>query len=90
MHHDEMVKPDLRREPRLRADGSVTLRFDRHRITGQLMDVSSSGFRAAHDCPHLRTGATVHFRHEAGSGRARVVWNRISGGSIESGFFIAD
>jgi hypothetical protein len=84
-------RPDLRREPRTPADGTVLLSFSqfvRQDVTGQLLDVSSNGFRASHNCPDLSTGLTVQFSHPAGSGIARVVWNRITGNRVESGFFI--
>lgn len=82
------VQHDLRCEPRIPAAGKVYLVVDRHDVTGNLLDISSSGFRAAHDCAQLFTGSTVHFEHPGGSGTARVVWNRISDGTVESGFLI--
>lgn len=84
-------RPDLRREPRVPADGTVLFSFSqfvRQDVTGQLLDVSRNGFRASHDCASLSTGLTVQFTHPAGSGLARVVWNRITGDRVESGFFV--
>ena len=79
---------DLRCEPRLPAEGLIILSIDGQTITGRLMDVSRSGFRATHSCPELQSGTSVKFQHPSGSGHAKVVWNRISGTSIESGFLI--
>ncbi len=79
---------DLRSEPRLPAEGLIILSINGHSVTGRLMDVSRSGFRATHSCPELQTGTAVRFQHPAGSGNAKVVWNRISGTNIESGFLI--
>jgi hypothetical protein len=53
-----------------------------------MVDVSAHGFRAAHNCPHLGTGEEVMFEHALGHGRARVVWNRIAEGQLESGFLV--
>ncbi len=79
---------DLRREPRLPAEGLILISLEGQTITGRLMDVSLSGFRATHTCAGLQSGTAVKFQHPAASGTARVVWNRISGAGIESGFLI--
>jgi hypothetical protein len=55
-------------------------------IRGALQDISSHGFRAAHNCRDLSTGQTVLFAHAHAAGHARVVWTRIAGLSVESGF----
>ena len=57
-------------------------------ISGQLLDTSRSGFRAAHSSPLLETGSRVQFRYQADAGVARVCWNRSSGGRWETGFLI--
>jgi hypothetical protein len=49
--------------------------------------VSLGGFRAAHHSI-LETGREVFFEFAARTGKARVVWNRVVGGRVESGFFI--
>lgn len=82
---------EKRREPRDPAQGHVALALTdppQTEFDGELVDISSSGFRARHSLRELQTGQTVDFRHVQSSGRARVVWNRILEGSIESGFFI--
>jgi len=52
------------------------------------MDVSTSGFRMAHDFQSLRSGQVVEFAHVEASGRARVMWNRILAGGVETGFLV--
>jgi hypothetical protein len=83
---------EKRREPRMPAEGRLTIcPLDGTRLPafeGRLMDLSHHGFRAAHDFRGLMPGQEVDFQHESGSGRARVVWNRILGPSVETGFFI--
>ncbi|MFN7920992.1 MAG: PilZ domain-containing protein [Bryobacteraceae bacterium] len=82
---------DRRREERTPVDGEVILAPDGPRpvlIHARLLDISASGFRASHSTPNLETGARVHFRHAAATGLARIVWNRNSNGSWESGFLI--
>jgi hypothetical protein len=90
-------KPDQRREPRRPAHGTVQI----HRpsaplvdITGRLVDISASGFRAAHTCTTLASGETIEFSHATGDGRARVVWTRVTftgpNPSAESGFLLLE
>lgn len=83
---------EKRSEPRLPAQGEVILRLEvpgfPPEIRGELLDVSARGFRACHDCTALSTGQDLAFRHAAASGRARVVWNRIVEGRVESGFLL--
>ena len=84
--------PENRRaEDRINAEGEVTLSFDDpapRRIAGRLLDYSTRGFRAAHACAALENGQVVEFRHTTASGRARVMWNRIVGGAVETGFLV--
>lgn len=80
---------ERRREPRTEAQGTVRLWWSTPfpvEVEGQLKDMSASGFRAAHDAAGLQTGQEVHFEHQYAKGRARVVWTRVSAGTIESGF----
>ena len=87
----ESALADRRREVRVPAEGEVILAPETPRpmmITARLLDLSPNGFRAAHASPTLETGSVLHFRHGADSGRAKVVWNRSSGGNWESGFLI--
>jgi hypothetical protein len=89
---DVRAIPERRREPRGSAAGRVALKLAERgpTIDATLLDVSESGFRAAHDCPDLRAGIEVGYKHWRGSGRARIVWNRIVGGRFESGFFVLE
>lgn len=91
---DEAVRPDpqnRRFEKRLEAEGEVLLSFDDplHReVRAVLTDDSKSGFRAKHDYTNLETGQVIRFERPVASGRAKVVWNRISGGQVETGFLV--
>lgn len=83
--------PDRRREPRREANGPVILRVqgegpDEERA--RLLDIARSGFRARHTLPGLRPGQIVDFQIAGYPGRARVVWTRIVGKRVESGFLI--
>jgi hypothetical protein len=80
-----------RREPRRTAEGAVKVWFQdpqRLEIEGQLMDVSSGGFRMAHEFAALSAGQVVEFAHPEAEGRARVIWNRISNAHVETGFLV--
>ncbi len=82
-----------RASTRLPADGMVELSFADPlpvTISGRLLDVSSGGFRAAHACADIHTGLEVRFSHQRAAGAARVVWNRIVEGCMESGFALSD
>lgn len=57
-------------------------------IQAHLIDVSLSGFRAAYNSPALSPGQLVGFQRVAARGNARVIWTRISGAQIESGFVL--
>jgi len=86
------VPVEKRKEPRLPADGPVALQPRdaalKPEIAGELVDVSHSGFRARHGCRTFYTGLEVDFRHGFAAGRARVIWNRITGADVESGFLV--
>jgi hypothetical protein len=82
---------EKRREERREASGLVHVRFSDPRtieIEGQLMDVSSSGFRMAHGCASLEAGQLVEFSYPEAAGHARVMWNRILAERVESGFLV--
>jgi len=82
---------DRRAEERYNGEGDVSLVFEEplhQEITGTLADYSKSGFRAVHRCRNLQSGQLVHFRHCIASGTARVMWNRIQRGRVESGFLV--
>ena len=82
---------DRRVEPRQRADGLVrlfTLNDERLAIEGEMIDVSTSGFRLEHTNARVRSGEEYIFESPYSSGIARVMWNRILAEAVETGFFI--
>jgi hypothetical protein len=82
---------EARREPRRAADGVVSVVFHdprEQKVEGQLVDLSSGGFRMAHSFTELPRGLVVEFTHAEASGTARVVWNRIVENRVETGFLI--
>ncbi|HUJ20903.1 MAG TPA: hypothetical protein VLX58_05235 [Bryobacteraceae bacterium] len=88
---------EQRREPRWKAHGEIWFSLDEgapagpapKEVLGTLLDRSSSGFRAQHDCKELMSGQLVRFRMKPSSGgRARVMWTRIIDDRVESGFLI--
>jgi len=86
-----MSYADRRSEERFKADGNVSLAVDEpvhQEITGTLADYSKSGFRVVHQCKDLHSGQVVQFKHLVASGTARVMWNRIMEGKVESGFLV--
>jgi hypothetical protein len=85
--------PDERRtQPRRLASGQVELRPEwltsTSSIPGQMLDINSGGFRASHNFQALVSGHIVEFAFGRQKGRARVVWTRILGDQVESGFVI--
>ena len=84
----EALHTEQRKEPRRTAKGKVTVQTGRAEIQGQLVDVSDSGFRMAHDNASLEPGQVLQFAHREASGQARVIWNRIMSGRVETGFLI--
>jgi hypothetical protein len=86
-----MSAADRRSEHRRPAEGHLKFSFNdpsRQEVTGRLLDVSKSGFRAAHSYAALPTGQVVDFQHLIAVGQARVMWNRIADDRVESGFLI--
>jgi hypothetical protein len=82
---------ERRSEPRLPAAGQVNLRPEGWRgatASGRLADRSERGFRAEHGLKALATGQIVHFEYGTVEGRARVIWTRITGDRVESGFLV--
>lgn len=80
-----------RSEERFNADGELLLSFDdpAHReVNARLVDYSKSGFRATHGYPALSSGQVVRFQRLLAWGNARVVWNRITGEKVETGFVV--
>ncbi len=81
---------EQRKEPRRSAKGKVTVQMDRAEVQGQLVDISDSGFRMAHDNTSLEPGQVLPFVHREAAGRARVIWNRIVSDRVETGFLIVE
>ena len=82
---------EQRREPRRSVQGAVMVRFADPKpfaIHGKLMDVSEGAFRMAHEFSLLQAGQMVEFSHGYAAGQARVVWNRIQGQRVETGFLV--
>ena len=82
---------ERRSEPRRPARGRVLVNpteLPEIEFSGDLLDVSGRGFRAAHACRELHSGQIVRFRHDGASGEACVVWTRIEDERVESGFFV--
>ena len=90
-HKSTMTAAERRTESRHAADGQLKFSFDdpsHQEVTGRLLDVSKSGFRAAHSYAALPTGQVVDFQHVVAVGQAKVMWNRIEEDRVESGFLI--
>lgn len=84
-------RAEQRSETRQPATGSVRVKFtdpEPLEIAGRLMDISPSGFRMSHGCASLQSGQVVEFAHILATGRARVMWNRILAGGVETGFLV--
>ena len=83
---------DKRREPRLKAEGVANVRpkDDQHSpwLQVQLVDFSDGGFRLAHIDTTFVAGQVLDFAHPHAAGTARVVWNRILDGRVETGCMI--
>jgi len=84
--HPREQRAELRRQ----AKGSVTVHTVRAEIQGQLVDISDSGFRMAHGDSSLEPGQVLEFAHREAAGKARVIWNRIMSGRVETGFLIVE
>jgi PilZ domain len=86
-----VAEDERRREPRLAASGDAVLSVvdqPEWRIEGALLDTSNGGFRLLHSHGGLTTGTVVRFQFDGRQGTARVCWNRIERGKVETGFYI--
>lgn len=86
-----VLRRESRKEPRRTAQGDVVIRLsvpNALEIRGSLVNISASGFRVAHGYRALEAGQTVEFTHVEASGHARVVWNRVFGERVETGFLV--
>ncbi len=84
------ARADRRKEARRPAQGNVLFSTEDASVEsdGQLVDLSNGGFRASHQAFTLRSGQIVRFQHAHAQGLARVMWTRILGSHVESGFLI--
>ena len=83
--------PQRRSEGRHPGGGEVGLTLETAQgleVQGTLVDHSPSGFRTAHDSAALWVGREVEFEHTFAKGRARVIWNRVAGNGIHTGFLV--
>ena len=84
---------DLRREERRKAEGAVRVSFSNPQpvqVEGELVDISTSGFRMAHGSVALSAGLMVEFSHAKAKGQAQVMWNRVLDNRVETGFRVVD
>jgi hypothetical protein len=59
------------------------------RVKAELLEISSMGFRAAHDSSTLEPGLEVLCKRDgADAVRARVIWTHVLGGRRVSGFLL--
>jgi hypothetical protein len=81
---------ERRKELRRPAQGDVRIEWGTPAVIldGRLKDMSLGGFRMVHQSQDLAAGQLVTFIHFAGQGKARVVWTRIVGATVESGFLV--
>jgi hypothetical protein len=82
---------DNRREGRTVCQGEIYLsRADDSggELLAEVLDVSSSGFRASYREPLLPIGTEVLFRHKFFQGRARVMWSSPVLNATHSGFLV--
>lgn len=87
----ELELEERRREPREETAGTAVLVVEgspNWQIEGDLIDTSDSGFRLEHTHGGLTTGTEVSFQFHGRQGRAKVCWNRIANGKVESGFYV--
>lgn len=82
---------DRRQEQRLRQSGAIEILFEDPgpiTVRAELIEVSSRGFRAAHDAKALAPGLEVDYTSTGSSGRARVIWTHVLEGRCVSGFLM--
>jgi len=83
--------PDRRSAARSPSSGRVEISFaNPHLVTleAELLETSSTGFRAAHTCKHLAPGLDVQFRRATCAGQARVIWTHVLEDRRVSGFIV--
>jgi hypothetical protein len=83
--------PERRRAPRTPSSGAIQLSFEDPApvtLEAELLESSSTGFRAAHEYKNLAPGIIVEFRRGNTAGRARVIWTQVLDGRRISGFHL--
>jgi hypothetical protein len=86
---DRRRNRDRRAAPRLPSRERVTFSFDDPSptlIEAELIESSSSGFRAVHDSKALNPGIDVEYHRAGANGRARVMWTHVLNQRRVSGF----
>lgn len=69
--------------------GDIGTKAGPSEVRGRLVDQSANGFRVEHTFAGLSCGQMVRCRFDDSSPRtARVVWTRVHGERVESGFFV--
>ena len=82
---------DRRRAARLARSGRLEITFEDPlpaTVEAELVEISKTGFRAAHACGTIVPGLEVQYRREDESGRARVMWTHMLEGKRVSGFLV--
>lgn len=84
--------PERRKVPRTPSSGRVEIMLidpAPQRVEAELIEISSMGFRAAHDSSTLEPGLEVLCKCEGAEAvRARVIWTHLLGGRRVSGFLL--
>jgi PilZ domain-containing protein len=82
---------DHRREQRFVCQGAVKIIRDgplSEGISGEMLDISNNGFRAAYSGEPMPKGTEFAFRHFFFKGRAQVMWSRELPDGNESGCMV--
>jgi hypothetical protein len=84
-------KGERRGAPRNAESGAIEISFAAPvpiTIEAELIETSTTGFRASHDSKALEPGLEVRYQSDRGSGNARVIWTHVLEGRRVSGFLI--
>jgi PilZ domain len=86
----ELFPVERRKEKRQSTSGRVVLAFEdpEVQVPGELKDESVSGLRVEHQYTDVRSGQFVRVLSDGDEKVARVMWNRRSGKSVESGLML--
>jgi len=82
---------ERRAAPRHAESGAIEISFAAPvpiTIEAELIETSTTGFRASHDSKDLEPGLEVRYQSDRGSGKARVIWTHVLEGRRVSGFLI--